>query len=108
MTRILAVLVAALTLTVAGLSAQILMDDGGSAEAQPTIECNVVSEDDVQTITCTGTITIPGPIGGELTFTLVVTTTDNPPSGPSFNDEIISCTLDIGAGPEPIDIGPCQ
>lgn len=113
MTKALAALVAVLALTVAGLVAYMATDGGHEAEANSPINCSLATDSSTSpptlTVTCTGTISVDTPIGEQtLSFSLIVTADDNPPSGPSFGDDITSCTLDVnGNGPQSINFGPC-
>ena len=104
MNKVLLIVVAALSLTVAGLMAYVVIDGGSGAEANFPIECSQSLDNTTSpptgTVTCTGEIQA-GP--QTIAFTLVVAFQDNPPAGPSFGDVIVSCSLN-GL---PVEVGPC-
>ena len=108
--RLLLVSAAALALSIAAFGSYTVLGHKGHAEAARLINCTVDSSAAPHiTVTCTGTIHIVTPFATkDLSFTLVVDATDNPPQGPSFGDQITGCTLAVNGGtPRVIHIGPC-
>jgi hypothetical protein len=108
--RLLLVSSVALALSLAAFGSYSVLGHKGHAEAARLINCTVDSSAAPHiTVTCTGTIHIVTPFATvDRSFSLVVDAIDNPPTGPSFGDQIIGCTLGVnGAVPTPIHVGPC-
>ena len=113
MARLFRVLVAGLTLTIVGFTAFVMLDGNGTAKADSPIECSSVTDEntdpDTVTLTCGGSFSYSTPVGAQtFSFQVVIVFADNPPAGPSFGDEILSCALSVNGGPpDPIHLGPC-
>lgn len=127
MNRILASVVVALAIAVAALSAYMVAGGEGKAEADFPIDCTVnvdtSTDPPTGTITCAGGISIPAEPGGILdlldgvedgqytfTFDFAINFQDLPPAGPSFEDVIGACSIDIAGdvgGWMSLDYGPC-
>lgn len=122
MTKFLIGLVAALTLTVAGLGAYVVLGDD-SAEAHAPMNCDLVvdtsTDPDSATATCEGAVHVDAPDPApdlHFLFRLVVTFDDNDSNGrPSRGDTVTSCTLTVSNSltpndpifDGPIHRGPC-
>jgi len=104
---------AAIALAAIGFGAYTTFGHKGHAEANRLISCTVAKDETAtpptEEITCNGKIIVITPFGHrQIDFVLVVDAIDHPPSGPSFGDEITSCTLAVGGNPaQPIHVGPC-
>ncbi len=113
MRKLLLTTTAALALAAAVFAAWNYTGSGHRAEAATKpINCTVTLDPSTtpptETVTCVGHIVIITPFGTKtIDFTLIVDAIDNPPLGPSFGDQITSCSIDLGTGPKPIHIGPC-
>lgn len=113
MQKLLVAAVAVLLMAVAGLGSYIAFGQGGTAGAQSPIDCTLDLDDSTTpatgTVTCSGTITVDTPIGEKtLEFNLVVSFVDLPPEGPSFGDDVVSCSLEIDGTPVDLSgVGPC-
>ena len=113
MKRILLISIAVLAMTAAGTAAYMAVEGRSEAEAHTPVHCNISYNSvtpPIGTATCNGLVHVQFPGGGSthIPFELVVTFKDNPPAGPSFGDEILSCTVAInGNPPQEVHRGPC-